>query len=83
MVIGTQGLSPDEEILGRPGHGRKIKAICSWLNSKYGQGKMVSWAKQDPARIDLDIPGNIKNNIFRVPSRFQEIWESNIWILYS
>lgn len=23
MVIGTQGLSPDEEILGRPGHGCK------------------------------------------------------------
>ncbi len=61
MVIGTQGLSPDEEILGRPGHGRKIRAICSWLNSKYGKGKMVAWAKQDPARIDLDMPGNIKS----------------------
>ncbi len=27
MVVGTQGLSPDEEILGRPGHGRKVAAI--------------------------------------------------------
>ncbi|MDO9535238.1 MAG: AAA family ATPase [Bacillota bacterium] len=61
MVIGTQGLSPDEEILGRPGHGRKTKAICSWLNSKYGKGQMVAWSKQDPARIDLDLPGNIKS----------------------
>lgn len=60
MVIGTQGLSPDEEILGRPGHGRKIRAICSWLNQKYGNGKMVAWAKQDPARIDLDMPDHIK-----------------------
>ena len=74
MVIGTQGLSPDEEILGRPGHGRKIRAICSWLNSKYGQGKMVAWAKLDPARIDLDMPGILKQ-YFRLPSRFQEIWE--------
>ena len=61
MVIGTQGLSPDEEILGRPGHGRKTKAICSWLNSEFGQGNMVAWSKQDPARIDLDMPGNVKN----------------------
>ncbi len=60
MVIGTQGLSPDEEVLARPGHGRKVVAICNWLNKQHGQGKMVAWAKQDPARIDLDMPGNIK-----------------------
>src|ERR1700722_18778788 len=36
MVIGTQGLAPDETILGRPGHARKIQAICTWLNHKYG-----------------------------------------------
>lgn len=60
MVIGTQGLSPDEEILGRPGHGRKTRAICGWLNSKYGRGRMVAWAKQDPTRIDLDMPANVK-----------------------
>ena len=60
MVVGTQGLSPDEEILGRPGHGRKVDAICRWLNKEFGQGQMVAWAKQDPARIDLDLPGNIQ-----------------------
>lgn len=43
MGIGTQGLSPDEEILGRPGHARKIKAICTWINKKYGSGKMLAW----------------------------------------
>ena len=32
MVVGTQGLTPDEAILGRPGHARKVRAICSWLN---------------------------------------------------
>lgn len=61
MVIGTQGLSPDEEVLGRPGHGRKVAAICNWLNKQYGRGKMVAWAKQDPARIDLDMQGTSSN----------------------
>ena len=60
MVVGTQGLSPDEEILGRPGHGRKVAAICNWLNKNYGQGQMVAWAKQDPARIDLEMPKTIR-----------------------
>lgn len=56
MVVGTQGLSPDEAILGRPGHARKTQAICSWLNREYGGGHLVAWAKQDPTRTDLSIP---------------------------
>src|SRR5215471_12583294 len=39
MVIGTQGLAPDETILGRPGHARKMQAICTWLNHKFGSGQ--------------------------------------------
>jgi 5-methylcytosine-specific restriction protein B len=53
MVVGTQGLSPDEVILGRPGHARKVQAICSWLNRDFGHGSFVAWAKQDPTRTDL------------------------------
>ena len=34
MGIGTQGLSPDESILSRPGHTRKIAAITDWMNKK-------------------------------------------------
>jgi len=60
MVVGTQGLSPDEAILGRPGHARKIQAICAWLNKQYGKGQQIAWAKQDPTRVDLDIPDSIK-----------------------
>ena len=37
MVVGTQGLNPDEEILSRPGHGRKVNAICNWLNKTHGK----------------------------------------------
>jgi len=38
MVIGTQGLSSDEELFSRPSHDRKVAAICNWLNKQYGQG---------------------------------------------
>src|ERR1051325_6162646 len=50
MVIGTQGLAPDEAILGRPGHSRKMQAISTWLNHQFGCGDQVAWAKQDPTR---------------------------------
>lgn len=60
LGIGTQGLTPDEEILGRPGHARKVAAICSWLNKKHGKGDVIAWAKQDPVRVDLDIPEIIR-----------------------
>ena len=29
FVVGTNGISPDDEILGRPGHARKVHAICA------------------------------------------------------
>src|SRR5690242_19924423 len=43
LVIGTQGLAPDENILGRPGHARKAQAICAWLNREFGKGDQVAW----------------------------------------
>ncbi|MGQ9917113.1 MAG: McrB family protein [Bryobacteraceae bacterium] len=53
MVVGTQGLSPDEGVLSRPGHARKIRSICAWLNSRQPGS---AWAKQDPTRTDIRIP---------------------------
>lgn len=61
MVIGTQGLAPDEAVLGRPGHARKMRAICGWLNQAFGKGHRVAWAKQDPTRTDLSIPDDIQH----------------------
>ena len=60
MGIGTQGLAPDERILGRPGHARKMQAICTWLNHQFGRGDQVAWAKQDPTRVDIDVPEEIQ-----------------------
>jgi 5-methylcytosine-specific restriction enzyme B len=59
LCVGTQGLAPDEDILARPGHARKVGAICTWLNYRYGKGKLCAWAKRDPVRTDLDVPANI------------------------
>jgi 5-methylcytosine-specific restriction protein B len=60
MCIGTQGLAPDETILGRPGHARKLQAICTWLNHEYGAGSQLAWAKHDPTRTDIDVPATIQ-----------------------
>lgn len=54
MVVGTLGLAPDEAILGRPGHARKVGAIARWL-----PGGLRAWAKADPVRIDLALPSAI------------------------
>ncbi|MGC8760603.1 MAG: McrB family protein [Bryobacteraceae bacterium] len=56
MVVGTQGLSPDEGVLSRPGHARKTRAICAWLNRRQ---RGSAWAKQDPTRIDLNLPSEV------------------------
>src|SRR5271166_5882759 len=60
LVVGTQGLAPDEAILGRPGHARKAQAICAWLNKEFGKGQQIAWAKQDPTRLDVDIPDDLQ-----------------------
>jgi 5-methylcytosine-specific restriction enzyme B len=62
LVVGTQGLSPDQGILGRPGHARKVRAICEWLNRKHGRGHRVAWAKQDPTRTDLKVPADVNRD---------------------
>lgn len=56
MVVGTQGLYPDEAVLSRPGHARKVRAICSWLN-RCTSGS--AWAKQDPTRLDIRVPVDV------------------------
>jgi 5-methylcytosine-specific restriction protein B len=62
LVVGTDGLSPDEVILGRPGHARKVQAICAWLNTSFGNGQRVAWAKQDPTRTDIAVPDEIRRD---------------------
>jgi 5-methylcytosine-specific restriction enzyme B len=79
MGIGTQGLAPDEAILGRPGHSRKLQAISTWLNYQYGGGDQVAWAKQDPTRVDIDVPESIQ----RAWSAYERVFKRYGRVLYA
>jgi 5-methylcytosine-specific restriction protein B len=52
LVVGTRGLQPDEGILTRPGHRRRVAALRRHLTS---QG-VTAWAKADPASIGVKMP---------------------------
>lgn len=69
MVVGTNGLAPDEAVLGRPGHGRKCAAIASWLNSRTSG---CAWAKRDPVRIDLDVPRSLAKRLVSWTGAFKK-----------
>lgn len=60
MVVGTQGLSPDEQILGKPGHSRKMQAITAYLNSQNTDQGVMAWAKRDAVRTDQSVPENVQ-----------------------
>jgi len=59
LVVGMAGLHPDDGILSSPGHARKARAVCAWLNSEYGGGDIVAWSKYDPVRIEQAVPAEI------------------------
>ncbi|MBN8476699.1 AAA family ATPase [Sulfuritalea sp.] len=58
--IGTRGLSPDEGILTRPGHRRRISSLRRYLVSK---GVPIAWARQDPATIGVPVPDLITKQL--------------------
>lgn len=57
FVVGTLGLSPDEGVLGRPGHRRYVQAMRGYL---HGQG-IPTWAKPDPAAIHAAVPATVRD----------------------
>lgn len=52
LVVGTRGLSPDEGILMRPGHRRRVAALRRYL-SRHGIG---AWTKPDPSALGVAVP---------------------------
>jgi 5-methylcytosine-specific restriction enzyme B len=52
LVVGTRGLSPDEGILTRPGHRRRIAALRRYL-ARLG---VSAWSKPDPAALGTMVP---------------------------
>jgi 5-methylcytosine-specific restriction protein B len=53
LVCGTRGLSPDEQILGRPGHVRHLKALQRYLTNECG---ITPWVKHDPTALNEPFP---------------------------
>ncbi|HEY7885648.1 MAG TPA: hypothetical protein VIC08_11965, partial [Cellvibrionaceae bacterium] len=58
--IGTRGLSPDEGILTRPGHRRRIDSLRRYL---VNQGVSLVWCRQDPATIGEPVPSLITRQL--------------------
>jgi 5-methylcytosine-specific restriction protein B len=52
LLVGTRGLSPDEGILTRPGHRRRVAALRRYL-SRLGA---ESWTKPDPSALGVQTP---------------------------
>jgi 5-methylcytosine-specific restriction protein B len=52
FCVGTRGLSPDEGILTRPGHRRRIAALRRYL-ARLG---IDAWTKPDPAALGVVVP---------------------------
>src|SRR5580693_1369957 len=80
LGVGTNGLAPDEGILGRPGHARRAAAICAWLN--HGKQKRMAWSKHDPTRLDQKIPTEVARE-FESYSRALETYGHVIYAMYA
>jgi 5-methylcytosine-specific restriction protein B len=52
FVVGTAGLSPDEGLLSRPGHRRRVQALRRYLAN---QG-VWTWTKPDPTALGVPVP---------------------------
>lgn len=61
LIVGTRGLSPDEGVLTRPGHRRRVAALRKMLAS-HG---VETWSKPDPANLGTGVP---KATMLRFPS---------------
>lgn len=52
LVVGTSGLSPDEGLLSRPGHRRRIAALRRYLTAQH----VTAWTKEDPTALGVEVP---------------------------
>lgn len=59
FVVGTAGLPPDEGLLSRPGHRRRVRALQRYLA---GNG-VWAWAKPDPTALGVALPDFVKQRL--------------------
>lgn len=67
LVVGTRGLSPDEGLLTRPGHRRRIAALRRYLARKGVQ----AWNKADPTLLGMDAPKTVRDRFPGFERAFQ------------
>jgi len=79
LVVGTKGLAPDEGLLTRHGHRRRVSALRYYLSRRGVQ----SWSKGDPAAISTKMPEAARRQFpscSAVFSRYGEVIYSAAWI---
>lgn len=64
LVVGTAGLSPDEGLLSRPGHRRRVRALRRYLTS-HG---IWMWVKPDPTALGVPVPDFVQRRLERFRS---------------
>jgi 5-methylcytosine-specific restriction protein B len=65
--VGTRGISPDEGILTRPGHRRRVSALRRLL-AKEG---VVIWSKADPAALGTSVPKTFSSKLPEFAATFK------------
>jgi len=79
LVVGTKGLAPDEGLLTRHGHRRRVSALRSYL-SRHG---VTSWSKADPAAISTKMPEAARRQFSACSSvfnRYGDVIYSAAWV---
>jgi 5-methylcytosine-specific restriction protein B len=79
LVVGTKGLAPDEGLLTRHGHRRRVSALRNYL----AQRGITSWSKADPAAISTTIPEAARRQFASsaaVFNRYGDVIYSAAWI---
>lgn len=79
FVVGTRGLAPDEGLLTRHGHRRRVAALRHYLSSR----GMTAWSKPDPAAIATPMPDAIRQTFASCGSvfdRYGSVIYSAVWI---
>lgn len=79
FVVGTKGLVPDEGLLTRHGHRRRVTALRHHL-ARLG---VATWAKADPAAISISIPQQVKQQFAScadVFKRYGDVVYAAAWI---
>ncbi len=79
LVVGTRGLAPDEGLLTRHGHRRRVGALRHYLSCR----GMTAWSKPDPAAIATPMPDAIRQTFASCGSvfdRYGSVIYSAVWI---